>query len=169
MLNILISLAVLVCAGLAIREKRLLVAALWLALTSALVSWMMYRLGAAEAAVIELSVGAGLVTVLFVFAINIIGDEEIPERSLIPRPLAWALVAVGALILAWMTLPGMQSLAAGLGMELPGPFVEFQRAVWGTRAMDTLLQVALIFAGVMAILGLLNTLEPGGGTEDPHP
>lgn len=43
-------------------------------------------------AVIELSVGAGLVTMLFVFAINIAGDEETLALShnlpVIPRPLS---------------------------------------------------------------------------------
>jgi len=53
----------------------LIASALWLAGVSALVSIMCYLLGAYAVAVIELSVGAGLVTVLFVFAISIAGEE----------------------------------------------------------------------------------------------
>jgi uncharacterized MnhB-related membrane protein len=65
----------LVCAVQAVRVQRLLNSALWLAGASALVALLIYMLGAPEVAVIELSVGAGLVTVLFVFAINIAGEE----------------------------------------------------------------------------------------------
>ena len=70
-------------------SKRLLVSALWLAGASALVSLVIYLLGAPGVAVIELSVGAGLVTILFVFAINIAGEEPISRHGLIPRPVSW--------------------------------------------------------------------------------
>jgi uncharacterized MnhB-related membrane protein len=157
MLNALIAAACLSCAVMAIREKRLLVSALWLALTSALVSWAMYRLGAMETAVIELSVGAGLVTVLFVFAINIVGDDAISETSIVPRPIAWVVVAVSALLLAWIILPGL-----GVGgstepfIHSEGSLDQFRLMLWEGRGIDTLLQVVLIFAGVMAVLGLLG-------------
>ncbi|MDO9122475.1 MAG: NADH-quinone oxidoreductase subunit J, partial [Anaerolineaceae bacterium] len=72
---VLISVGILACAILAISAKRLLISAIWLAVTSALVALMLFLLGAPQIAVIELSVGAGLVTVLFVFAINISGEE----------------------------------------------------------------------------------------------
>ena len=83
MFDLLIVAALLACALQAVRGTRLLIAALWLAGASALTALMMFRLGAPEVAVIELSVGAGLVTVLFVFAINIAGEEPpVPERRL---------------------------------------------------------------------------------------
>ena len=75
MFDVLTVAAIFVCALMAVREERLLISALWLAGTSALAALVMYRLGAPEVAVIELSVGAGLVTVLFVFAINIAGED----------------------------------------------------------------------------------------------
>jgi uncharacterized MnhB-related membrane protein len=86
---VLVAAGILVCAVLAISAKRLLVSAIWLAVTSALVALMMYMLGAAQLAVIELSVGAGLVTVLFVFAINISGEEPLNLIPVMPKPLAW--------------------------------------------------------------------------------
>ena len=73
----LVAAGILASAVLAIVSKRLLVSAIWLAVTSALVALMIYLLGAPQVAVIELSVGAGLVTVLFVFAINISGEEAL--------------------------------------------------------------------------------------------
>ena len=85
MWQILIIIGMLLCAVMAVRTQRLLVSALWLAGASALVSLWMYILGAPEVAVIELSVGAGLVTVLFVFAINIAGEGIAPPGQ---RPIA---------------------------------------------------------------------------------
>ncbi len=84
-LYILIGAGALGCAIMAIIAKKLLSSAIWLAGTSALVALLIYLLGAPEVAVIELSVGAGLVTVLFVFAINIAGDEPIKLRAIPPR------------------------------------------------------------------------------------
>src|SRR5512132_4348952 len=104
MFDLLIVVAIFVCALMAIREERLLISALWLAGTSALVALEMYLLGAPEVAVIELSVGAGLVTVLFVFAINIAGDEVISVQPIVPRPLAWILVSVAVFMLAWLDI-----------------------------------------------------------------
>lgn len=51
-----------------LRAKSLLASALWLAGVSARVAALLYDLGAHEVAVVELSVGAGLVTVLLLFA-----------------------------------------------------------------------------------------------------
>ena len=59
------------------------------------VRWLPWRcilLGAPEIAVIELSVGAGLVTVLFVFAINLTGEENLDAKRMMPKPLAWGLL-----------------------------------------------------------------------------
>ena len=61
-LHVLLLLAAIVCAAMAVRARPLH-AALWLAALSALIAIVLYRLGAPEVAVIELSVGAGLITV----------------------------------------------------------------------------------------------------------
>src|SRR3972149_372258 len=90
----------LVFAIQAIRAQRLIVSALWLAATSAVLSVVLYSMSAYRVAVIELSVGAGLVTVLFVFAINISGEESITARSLLPRPVSLGLVVMSVLLLA---------------------------------------------------------------------
>lgn len=157
MVNVLIGVGILACAVLAVREKRLLVSALWLALTSALVSWMMYRLGAAEIAAVELSVGAGLVTVLFVFAINIAGDEPIPSESLVPRPLAWVVVALIVLLLGWIILPALRTETYISAISQQGGLLtRFREVLWQDRGPDVLLQVVLIFAGVLAVVGLIS-------------
>ena len=147
---ILVGLGALVCAIQAIRAERLLISALWLAGTSALVSLLLYLAGAPEVAVVELSVGAGLVTVLFVFAISIAGDEGQRLKPAIPRWLAWSMAIAAAVLLAWFSLPAMVP-----GWNLPAG-VPFASRLWHDRYLDILVQVALIFAGVLGVLGLLT-------------
>lgn len=146
---ILATVGILICGIQALRAQRQLVSALWLAGTSALAAVLLYLLGAPEVAVIELSVGAGLVTVLFVFAINIAGDEAVVLKSILPKPLSWILVTAAVLLLGWMILPS-------LNIPLPAPLSQsFSTSLWVDRKLDVLLQAALIFAGVLGVLGLL--------------
>jgi uncharacterized MnhB-related membrane protein len=147
--TIVIVVGCLLCAYQAIRSPRLIMSALWLAGASALVALLLYLLGAPEIAVIELSVGAGLVTVLFVFAINIAGDEPFVARNLVPRSTALALVILAVGLLGYLVLPAVpvQEIVA----DQPG----FAYVVWLERGVDSMLQVLLILAGVLGVLGLL--------------
>ena len=141
--------ATLVCAIQAIRASRLLVSALWLAGCSALLALAIALLGAPEVGVVELSVGAGLVTIIFVFAINIAGEETAVTGALVPRPIAWILMGLFAFLLLWLIVPRV------VLPSIPRDALPFLRAVWQERSLDTVLQVALIFSGVLGSLGLL--------------
>ena len=141
--------AAIVFAIQAVRARRLIMSALWLAGVSAMLSIAFYVMGAHQVAVIELSVGAGLVTVLFVFAISIAGGETISARSLLPKPLAWGLVILSALLVGWLALP-----LDFIEQQVP-PEPSFAFVLWQQRGLDVLVQVVLIFAGVLGLLGLL--------------
>ncbi|HUS84861.1 MAG TPA: NADH-quinone oxidoreductase subunit J [Anaerolineales bacterium] len=131
-----------------LRAKSLLRSAIWLAGVSVLLSIAIYMLGAHQVAVIELSVGAGLVTVMFVFAISVAGDEGIGERSLIPKPLAWALVIFSGLLLTYFVLPIKTSILSVSETGLAAVF-------WQDRSLDLLVQIALIYSGVLGLVGIL--------------
>lgn len=149
MVYALIIVGALLCALQAVRATRLLPAALWLAGTSALLALTMYLLGAQFLAVIELSVGAGLVTVLFVFAISVAGEDAIQAPSLPPKSLAIGLATVVALLLGWFALPLVPR-------DVTAAAPPFAQVFWEVRGLDALVQVVLIFAGVLGILGLLT-------------
>jgi uncharacterized MnhB-related membrane protein len=148
--------ATLLCALQAIRAPRLLVSALWLAGCSALLALSIALMGAPEVGVVELSVGAGLVTVIFVFAISVAGEEAVGLTAVVPRPLAWALMCLFLFLLVWLALPGL------VGPALPRDALPFLRALWDERSLDTVLQVALIFSGVLGSLGLLAERKEAG-------
>lgn len=153
MLSIVILIITVFCAVQAIRAPRLLISSIWLAGVSALVALMLYLLGAREVAVIELSVGAGLVTVLFVFAISMAGEDLTPLKSLIPRPVAIALVGVAVVLLGLLVLP--------LGEQAAVSEAPFSIVLWQDRGADVLVQLVLIFAGVLGVLGILADRKSG--------
>jgi uncharacterized MnhB-related membrane protein len=154
MVYILCVVGVLVCAVQAIRSQRLLVAALWLAGTSALTALLLYLLGAPDIAVVELSVGAGLVTVLFVFAINIAGEETLPSVPAIPRWLAWLFAGITVLLLGWFAWQGLPDRLA-ITSE-----ASFNLTLWQDRRIDLLLQIVLLFCGSLSVLGLMAEEKP---------
>jgi NADH:ubiquinone oxidoreductase subunit 6 (subunit J) len=153
-----LAILILACGAMAVRARRLLPSALWLAACSAFLSILLYRLGAYEVAVIELSVGAGLVTVLFVFAINIAGEESVRLPSVIPRGLAWLLcLAPLAVIALSVALPS--AIRSAISSGAPPAAGTFVNALWQDRALDVVVQVVLIYAGVLGLLGLLAEKE----------
>ena len=148
------------CAWRAMRAKRLLSAALYLACVSGFVAVTLYLLGAHEVAVIELSVGAGLVTVLLVYALSVVGEDALDPASVVPKPLAFAAVAACVLVLAWLALPSSATQPASTAIET----ANLSASLWQQRALDVWVQIALIFAGVLGVLGLLSEKSP-----DAHP
>jgi uncharacterized MnhB-related membrane protein len=142
------------CAYRAIVAKRILSATIYLACISALVSATLYLLGAAQVAVMELSVGAGLVTVLLVYALSVVGDDAMDPASVIPKPLAFLVVGLVVAMLGWMAFPAMRT-KVGMGE------VDLADALWQNRVLDVWIQIVLIFSGVMGVLGLLSEKVPG--------
>ena len=149
------------CAYRAIVAKRILSATIYLACISAFTSAIIYLLGAAQVAVMELSVGAGLVTVLLVYALSVVGDDAWDPASVIPKPLAFALVGLTAIVFGWMAFPAVPAYFERGSMTLAV-------SLWQTRVLDVWIQIVLIFSGVMGVLGLLSEKTPGR-REEIHP
>jgi len=165
------------CAYRAILAKRILPSTLWLACVSALTALVLYQLGVTQVAVIELSVGAGLVTVLLVYAISVVGDDAFDPTSIIPKPLALGLTLAGLIFLGLLILPlnpaeldaaGLDtatSEAAASGLTAP-----LSKVLWQQRILDVWVQMVLIFSGVMGMLGLLaeGKTKPRSGLDTLH-
>jgi uncharacterized MnhB-related membrane protein len=149
------------CAYRAIVAKRILSATIYLACISALTSAVIYLLGAAQVAVMELSVGAGLVTVLLVYALSVVGDDALDPTSVIPKPLAFVLVGMTTLMFGWMVFPALPTYFERGSMTLA-------ISLWESRVLDVWIQIVLIFSGVMGVLGLLSETTPGK-SEEVHP
>lgn len=135
------------CAIKAVRAVHLLHSALWLAGVSVVITILLYLIGAYTMAVIELSLSVGLITILLVFAISMVGADS-PDVVI----LKWMnvpLLAVMLLLVVSLTIPLLPP-------QMDTPQASFSVTLWQQREADVIAQIALIFAGVLGVLGLLT-------------
>jgi hypothetical protein len=78
--------------------------------------------------------------------------------SVIPKPLAFGLVILVAVFLGWMVYPAVPAYFERGSMNLAV-------SLWQSRVLDVWIQIALIFSGVMGVLGLLSEKTPGRSEE----
>jgi hypothetical protein len=86
--------------------------------------------------------------VLFVFAISIAGEDAITQPPFLPRPLSVSITVGAIALLAILILP-----LEDLDVPLSEP--SFRVLLWEERNIDLLVQIVLIFAGSLGMLGLL--------------
>ena len=141
--------------------KDLLKAAVALAAASVFLSVVLFQHGAWVAAVFELSVCAGLITVLFVSTVSMTKDSDQNEESkitgfLLPAFLLF-FIGVDYIALKWIG-PFIHQVAhaANESTQAATGTSGFSAEFWGTRTTDVLGQSALILAGVFAILALFK-------------
>jgi NADH-quinone oxidoreductase subunit J len=147
-------------ALMAVMIKNLLKASIALAATSATLAVVMFFLGAPIAAVFELSVCAGLITVIFISAISLIkpkSPEEIKAetRGKINRFifLPVLLAATGAVL--WFVL-GVDLSRITLNPPAALDFEVLKQTIWDTRQIDILGQIIIILAGVVGVVVLFK-------------
>jgi NADH-quinone oxidoreductase subunit J len=153
LIGCLILLGLMVLAIGALRD--LLYAAVALAVASVALSIVLFSLGANTAAAFELSVCAGLITVLFVSTVSLTkdSDQQIEHRwgRILLLPAAAAAAAGAWFLVSWLA----DALPAVVGQGA-GP-AGFPQTFWGLRATDILAQLGIVLAGVLGILAVLRT------------
>jgi NADH-quinone oxidoreductase subunit J len=141
---------------LAILLKDLLKDALSLAVASLFLGIIFFRLGAPYAGVFEISVVAGLITVLFALTVALTRkDSEVQEARL--TRLVFPLFFIIFLIIDALVMKGLlqQVPALPAGPET-GTFGE---VLWKSRTFDLVAQLGVILAGVLAVLALFRKKE----------
>jgi NADH-quinone oxidoreductase subunit J len=119
---------------------------------SALLAALIYRLKSPYAAVFELSVVAGLITVLFVSTIALTREEEDVKEPRWPAILFPLVLVVFGLI----DLTVMKDLFSSVPAGSVNVGQSFGETLWGIRSLDVLGQVAVMFGGVFGVLALLR-------------
>jgi NADH-quinone oxidoreductase subunit J len=152
LLWVLLGLMVLLTVGCCI-FKDLLYVAISLAAASVILALVLFQFGANIAGVFELSVCAGLITVLFVSTVSMTKDSDQKVETRLPMyciPL-FVLVFIGLVyfIVQWLA----NSMPAAVATQRPETF---QKVFWEIRSADILGQVALILVGVFGILALFR-------------
>lgn len=138
---------------LAILLKDLLRSAISLAAASLLLGIIFFRMDAPYAGVFEISVVAGLITVLFILAIALTkAGEEVRESRV--ANLVFPLVFVAFIVIDALVMKGLigkvPALAAGAEAG------SFGEVLWRGRTFDLVGQIAVILAGVFAVLALFR-------------
>jgi NADH-quinone oxidoreductase subunit J len=155
-INLAILILMVISALWAVMTRSLLRSAIGLALTSVVLTMLMFRLNSALAAVFELSVCAGLIPVLFVSTISLthpLTHEEVLQhmRDRIRRfwYLPFITVATG-IILALVHMRG------NLNLSVPKVHLDARQVLWNIRSRDLLGQIIILLAGAFAVIILFR-------------
>jgi NADH:ubiquinone oxidoreductase subunit 6 (subunit J) len=138
---------------LAIALKDLLKSAISLAVSSLLLGIIFFRMNAPYAGVFEISVVAGLITVLFILTIALTkSGDEVRESKLVNW--VFPLVFVAFLVIDALVMKGLLGKVPALAS---GPETgTFGEVLWRGRTLDLVGQIAVILAGVFAVLALFR-------------
>lgn len=131
---------------------RLIHSAIGLAIASAILAIIIFKLNSPLAAVFELSVCAGLISAIFISTITLTGritPEELTERQkerfhrfgLLPVIIILAIVA-----LTMIHIP--------ITLNLPAPPAEnnVNNILWGSRFLDLFGQIVVLLAGAFGVV-----------------
>jgi NADH:ubiquinone oxidoreductase subunit 6 (subunit J) len=138
---------------LAILLKDLLRSAISLAVASLLLGIIFFRMNAPYAGVFEISVVAGLITVLFILTIALTNTaEEVRESRL--ANLVFPLFFVVFIVIDALVMKGLlQKIPALPSAPESGAFGD---VLWKGRTLDLVGQIAVILAGVFSVLALFR-------------
>ncbi|HEY5133152.1 MAG TPA: hypothetical protein VII85_05645 [Candidatus Krumholzibacteriaceae bacterium] len=159
-----ILLAALLVAGVCtVMISDLLLAAIGLAVSSATLTLILFHLGGPLAAVFELSVCAGLITVVFIATISLTKadsceDERWEKLRILKRFVFLPLVVA---IVGWrLAVSGIHAerIAAPLSGEVEG----VRQVLWFVRRLDLLGQILIILAGVFGVVVLFKGKDDDG-------
>jgi NADH-quinone oxidoreductase subunit J len=152
-LQILLLTGLVLFSILAILSKDLLKSAISLAVASVLLGIVFFRMGAPYAGVFEISVVAGLITVLFILTIALTKAEgDVRESNL--AKVIFPLFFVAFIIIDALVMKGLiQKIPALPGTAEQGAFGD---VLWKQRSFDLIGQLAIILAGVFSVLALFR-------------
>ncbi|MCX6566838.1 MAG: NADH-quinone oxidoreductase subunit J [Candidatus Aminicenantes bacterium] len=151
--QIILLVALLLASAAAILAKDLLKSAIALAVASLLLEIIFFQMGAPYAGVFEISVVAGLITVLFMLTIALTkqGDDIRESKTVkIIFPLFFIVFA----LIDFLVMRGI--LARIPALEAAAETGTFGDVLWKERSFDLVGQVAVILAGVFAVLALFR-------------
>lgn len=137
----------------AVLFRDLLRAAICLAVASLCLGIIFFRMKAPYVGAFEISVVAGLITVLFIVTIALTKLQGGVRES---KAVAWAfpLFFVIFLIIDFLVMRSLLGRVPALASPPePGTFGE---ALWKTRTFDLVGQIGVIFAGVLSVLALFR-------------
>jgi NADH-quinone oxidoreductase subunit J len=157
-LNLILLCSLVLAALWTVMTVRLIRSVVGLALTSVILSVMMYRLHSPLAAVFELSVCAGLLSVIFITTVSFtsrLSKEMLPirrrERFIKFWFLPFIVIATG-LLLSQVGIPQLK-------LPLPVQEQDVRNILWRLRHLDLLGQIVILLAGAFGVAVFFKELK----------
>jgi NADH-quinone oxidoreductase subunit J len=151
-INLIILIALAAAALWTVMTRSLLRSGIGLALTSAILTIIMFRLSSPLAAVFELSVCAGLISVLFISTISLTEaatKEEKLQHMKDRLSRFWYLpfiIIIGGIVLSLLNIkPNFQ-------LPMPEAQTDVRQVMWNVRQIDLLGQIIILLAGVFGVV-----------------
>lgn len=143
----------------AVMSHSLLKSAIYLGFASATLGIIMYVLGAGWAAVIEVSVCSGLVTVIFISAISLssMKKDQIQRHYNDKKRMAHlpiTLIIAGVILVVVALTTDFTLIEGGTGIA-----EDFREVLWNSRQIDVLGQIVAILVGGIAVDVLFRSGE----------
>lgn len=138
---------------------RLIRAVVGLAMISVVVSILMFHLAAPLAGVFELSVCAGLISVIFITTISFtarVSKEQLPARRRQHLAKFWALPLI---VIGLILLLRHYSFPAGLRIFQAAGESDPRVVLWNMRHMDLLGQIIVLLVGAFGVVALFKEKE----------
>jgi len=157
-INLILLFSLIFAALWTVLTVRLIRSIVGLALTSAVLSVIMYRLHSPLAAVFELSVCSGLISVIFVTTVSF--TQRISKDNLLIRRkerflkywyLPIILILAGLLLSRYLLTPQFTLIALEPAKEL-----DVRNLLWNARHLDLLGQVVMLLAGALGVVVLFK-------------
>jgi NADH-quinone oxidoreductase subunit J len=157
-LNLILAMLIIliIAALMVVFSSRLLLAAISLAVTSIMVTLLMFKLNSPIAAVFELSICAGLITVIFITTISFVkpvAQEDLIETNK-KRIKKYVALPIILLIVGIVTSFVIKPMV----LTLPAVIQESNVAnvLWNLRQVDLLGQAIILLVGVFGIVVLFK-------------
>jgi len=143
-----------------VMTSHLLKSAIGLAVTSVVLTLILFLLKASLAGVFELSVCAGLITVVFISAISLtkpVAEAEAREMKM-KRLKRFIFLPILLLIAGWLLRNRMIHLTHPVQAAADAA-TTVQQALWSGRRFDLVGQILIILAGIFGIIVLFKTKD----------
>jgi len=158
--DILILVVLVLAALFTVMTAQVIRSVIGLAVASALVSLMLFRMHAPLAAVFELSVGAGLIPAIFLSVIGItkrLTPEALSQKKKEKLRLYWALPIIVIFVGVVLTRVELPSLPVPSVQPAVG---DVKTILWNLRHLDLLGQIFILLGGAFGVVVLVKELEP---------
>jgi NADH-quinone oxidoreductase subunit J len=155
-INTFILISLIIAALWTVMTRSLIRSAIGLALTSAILTVLMFRLDSALAAVFELSVCAGLISVLFVSTISLtqpLTKEEVLTHMKERLHRFWYLPLLIVVVGIALSFISFQQT-----IKIPAPEVEkdVRQVLWNLRHLDVMGQIIILLTGAFGVVILFK-------------